>query len=229
MLFLWDPRSPLLPLLAADRIVTGEALGPAWPVLYDQDGVRIYHYPAALPRAFVTSSWRTEPEDSTLVRGMLRLANAGRLGDDALLEGPVSHHVGSDQGSPADVQDVSPNELRVTLPRRTVSAKRRVISGVLVVLDNYHPGWYKTADDDDPEADTRSPSPIRRADLTFRGIPVVGGTRSIRLRYEPATFRIGLFLASLAIAWIAAICAAASGAKATALQGSGIRAASAGG
>jgi hypothetical protein len=105
------------------------------------------------------------------------------------------------------------------------------MSGMLVLLDNYYPGWHATDTAVLPEsnANTGSPLPILRTDLTFRGVPVEEGTREVRLRYEPATFRLGLFLASLAIAWIAAICAAASGAKASDSQGSGTRAAAEGG
>jgi hypothetical protein len=147
---------------------------------------------------------------------MLRLTNAGRLGDAALIEGPASHHVGSARGSTADIEDVSPNELRVTLPPRPMTGKRRIMSGMLVVLDNYYPGWYATEDDDDPDGDTGSPLPIYRADLTFRGVRVEDGIHSIRLRYEPATFRLGLFLASLAVGFLMAIFAAARPEKAVA-------------
>jgi hypothetical protein len=129
-----------------------------------------------------------------MARDLRHLADTHALGTTALVDGPVAIRAAAGRGGPATVQDVSPNEVRVTLGAGAAP-------GMLVLLDNYCPGWHAT------DEATRRPLPIHRADLTFRGIEVGEGSRTIRLRYEPASFRLGLFLALLAIAVIGAICA----------------------
>jgi uncharacterized membrane protein YfhO len=74
---------------------------------------------------------------------------------------------------------------------------------MLVLLDNAYPGWRAT------DAAGRTLA-VQRVDLTFRGVELSGESRTVRLRYEPASFRLGLYLAVLAIGGIVAALAAGS-------------------
>jgi hypothetical protein len=208
MLFVSNLASPLLPLLAADRVVTGHAVsepvpevnpaagGPEglsplsrWPVLVDQSGVQIRRYPTALPRAFVARNWRAVAEER-VVDELNALASARRLGTTALLTGESAAGTAGGRGGAARLRQVGPNQLEVTIGERTAP-------GTLVVLDSYAAGWRAF------DADTGRSLPLYRAHLAFRGVPVAASTRAIRMRYEPASFRVGLYLAMLAVAAMA--------------------------
>jgi hypothetical protein len=66
----------------------------------------------------------------------------------------------------------------------------------LTLTDSYYPGWRASVDG--------KSAPIYRVNYAFRGIPVSAGKHTVELRYEPATFRVGLFLSLLALAALAA-------------------------
>jgi hypothetical protein len=204
MLFVWNVASPLLPLLAADQIVVKTddlrslAAAPAvlerlsrWEVLYAQGGVSVLRYPEALPRAFVAPAWRGVPESGGSEE-LTRLAEEGGLAETALIaEAAVAEGKGTGGGG-AELREEGPNRIQVRLEGQTGP-------GMLVVLDNYAPGWNAR------EEETGRPLPVYRADLTFRGVPVSGETGSVEMRYEPASFRVGLYLAMVAVGFLAGL------------------------
>ena len=67
---------------------------------------------------------------------------------------------------------------------------------MLVLTDSYYPGWkarvYETE------------VPIARANYGFRAVALPPGKHVVTFRYEPATFRVGLFVALTALALLAA-------------------------
>ncbi|MFH1724031.1 MAG: YfhO family protein [Elusimicrobiota bacterium] len=69
--------------------------------------------------------------------------------------------------------------------------------GFLVLLDTYFPGW--------KAAVNGKPARIHRADYAFRAVVLPAGTSSIRFRYRPASFWIGLALALAAALAVAAV------------------------
>ena len=75
---------------------------------------------------------------------------------------------------------------------RIVLAVEGGSGGELILTDSFYPGWRAWVDGE--------PVSIRRADEAFRGVPVPPGTHTVEFRYEPASFRVGLFLSLLALA-----------------------------
>ena len=67
--------------------------------------------------------------------------------------------------------------------------------GLLVLTDSYYPGWRAAVDG--------APAPIHRVNYGFRGIPVPRGDHTVDLRYEPDSYRVGLFVTLLAAAALA--------------------------
>jgi len=65
----------------------------------------------------------------------------------------------------------------------------------VVLTDSYYPGWRAWVDG--------APATIYRVNYGFRGIPVPTGSHTVELRYEPATFRVGMFLSLLTLAALA--------------------------
>jgi len=69
--------------------------------------------------------------------------------------------------------------------------------GILVLLDSYYPGWTAYVDG----RETR----IARANHFYRAVPVPRGKHRVEFRYEPLSFKIGLFISSLTIISVIAI------------------------
>lgn len=63
--------------------------------------------------------------------------------------------------------------------------------GYLVLSDTWYPGWHATVNGE--------PTPILRANVLFRAVPVQAGEQVVELRYEPASFRIGAFVSAASL------------------------------
>ncbi len=73
--------------------------------------------------------------------------------------------------------------------------------GLLILTDSYCPGWHAWIDG--------RPTPIDRFSDAFRSVAVPAGTHIIEMRYEPATFRLGLFISLIALALLVGLAASA--------------------
>jgi uncharacterized membrane protein YfhO len=70
---------------------------------------------------------------------------------------------------------------------------------MLVVSDNWFPGWKATVDGHDAD--------VQRVDYVMRGVRVGPGAHTVDFRYAPASWRIGwivslITLLGLAGAWV---------------------------
>jgi len=63
--------------------------------------------------------------------------------------------------------------------------------GLLVLTDQFYPGWTATIDG--------QPAPIHRADYLFRGVLLPAGSHRVEFLYWPASFRIGATVSALAL------------------------------
>lgn len=207
MLFVSNLTSSLLPLLAADRLVLsshqppagqGAPLPPAatGAVLHDSGGVQVRRYDRALPRAFVAPDWRSTT-DARAGDELQQLAAAGALETTALVHGGGERAGKGGRGGAVGWRPLGPN-------RVTIEIGKGVGPGMLMLLDNHAPGWRAV------DGHNR-PLQVYRADLTFRAVPVTAETQIIEMRYQPATFRLGLYLAMLSVTCLGAAGAAAAG------------------
>jgi uncharacterized membrane protein YfhO len=73
--------------------------------------------------------------------------------------------------------------------------------GWLVLTDSYYPGWRAWIDG--------KPAPIDRFSDALRSVDVPAGQHTIEMRYQPSTFRVGLFISLLALALLAGLAALA--------------------
>lgn len=93
---------------------------------------------------------------------------------------PISPQYG--EGN-AEITSYKPNEVVV----ETKSDQPKL----LLLTDNYYPGWKATVDGEETE--------ILRANYTFRAVPLVAGEHSVRFYYDPMSFKLGVILSSLSL------------------------------
>ena len=86
----------------------------------------------------------------------------------------------------AEIIDYQPNRVVINLEAGCWS--------LLVLTDNFYPGWLATIDGETTK--------IYRTDYSFRGVVVPDGGHEVVFEYRPATFRWGLMIAYLALAGI---------------------------
>jgi hypothetical protein len=91
--------------------------------------------------------------------------------------------------TPLAVSDVSPNRVRVSLSLPGERASLPLPApGRLLLLDAFYPGWRARVDG--------LPRAIEPAGA-FRALSLPAGARQVEMSYQPASFRVGLFLSLL--------------------------------
>jgi hypothetical protein len=150
------------------------------------DGVRlvhggpsalVYEDPAALPRAYLVGGARV------IADGPGTLAALGAPDFDPRLEAVVSERPSLDLPGGAVTGDArivewSPDQIRVS-----VSSDRPAL---LVLADNYYPGWRARIGDDE--------APVLRANHTFRAVAVPAGEHDVVLRFRPTRMLVGFWI-----------------------------------
>jgi len=140
-----------------------------------------YRNPYARPRAWVADSAVFRPTHQEAFAALLKL---GPREDCLIITGPdlPAEDLPVGLAPNAIVRDLSPNSVAVDLPQG---------GGYLFLADSYAPGWRAHAD--------RRELPVRVADVTFRAVAPPRQAKSVVFRYEPASFRVGLFITLLAL------------------------------
>ncbi len=182
------PDSPLMDALAVRYLLTRRPVGGNWKLVRDGE-VPIYENGEVLPRAFVVSDFSIGPDESfadLLAEGAKELREKALLAPDPTLLEIPSRGVHPPQ-APVTFDRDAPDQVIVTAQPEK--------SGLLVLLDSYYPGWRARV--------YQTPVAIHRADYGFRGVEIPAGKQVVTFTYEPATFRIGLFISLIACAVLA--------------------------
>jgi len=147
-----------------------------------------YRNPGAWPRAWIARSAIFEPTHQDAV---VALAQLGPMPDCVLITGPDEPAEALPEGRlpVPEVHDLSPNEVAVRLPAGG--------GGYLFLADSNAPGWRAYAGD--------AELAVRTAYVTFRTVAPPRDARSVIFRYEPASFRVGLFLTLVMLACVCAV------------------------
>ena len=149
-----------------------------WPHLDEVSGVHIFENPHALPRAFVVGRASLATDDAaavnTLTDSGLDYRQAVLVHDPRDLM-PAGGEPDEPTGTAEVVDDTGDNvTVRATLER----------PGYLVLADQYYPGWRV-------EVDGR-PERLLRVDYLLKGVHLEPGEHTVRFRFRPASFRVGL-------------------------------------
>ncbi|MCX6044834.1 MAG: YfhO family protein [Chloroflexi bacterium] len=76
-------------------------------------------------------------------------------------------------------------------PEQVTIQIRTAQSALLVLSDSAYPGWSATLDD--------QPTPIYTTNYLFRGVSVPAGDHTVSFRYQPASWRHGLWISGLSL------------------------------
>lgn len=157
------------------------SIHPSYRLVHSGD-VKIYENLDLLPRAFVVSSAQVVPDPEQAV-ALLQDTGFDPAQQVILSEGsPLS---GGREGSLVEIVAYLPEEIQLEADVQAPC--------YLILTDTHYPGWEAEVDG--------LPTPIIRADLYFRAVPLDAGHHRIVFRFQPASARWGLTI-SLA-AWAA--------------------------
>ena len=175
------PGSPNLRSAAVRYYLTSNL--ETFPGLRNAVDTEVQEDPAAFPYARLHPFAQAVPTRAELFQA---LAQPNRAPNVALMSGPDAP---SFQGPPA----VIPYAMRRPNGNRLLLDGSAAVPGLLVVCEQWDPSWRVWVD-----GQRARPLP---AEGLFTGIPLTAGNHHVELRYEPASFRAGLFgtLAGLAL------------------------------
>jgi hypothetical protein len=192
-----QPRSPFLDALNAKYVLTraGAAAPEFGRLLLEAEGVSLYENDCAAPRAFMVAedagtALDTRPsaaldrladgfQEVTLERGVPSKRNELRARAQpqhagGLCYSPAANRLGAGR---AEITEDRRNRVTVTISSET--------GGVLVLSDNYYPGWTALLDG--------QPVELLRANHTMRAVRVPAGDRVVSFVFAPQSFWISLY------------------------------------
>ena len=152
---------------------------------WEDDQYEVWLNKQALPRAFLVNDYQVIKEDQKIVDFML--VEETELKQTAVLEVEPDFEIqtcGHKGG--AEIIDYQPHRVVIDLEADCWS--------LLVLTDNFYPGWQATIDGETTKT--------YRTNYSFRGVVVPDGEHEVVFEYRPAAFRWGLMIACLALAGI---------------------------
>ncbi|MCJ7666857.1 MAG: YfhO family protein, partial [Anaerolineae bacterium] len=179
--------SPLLDLLNVKYVVTTRHIpNPGYTLVYD-DEVRIYRNDDYLPRAFVVPEAKIIEDEEA--RGQaLRLFDPREY---VIIEEEPPTTGGDLSRSSVGSPKVAITEYAINQVTIEVDMGR---SGWLLLTDSYFPGWRAYDRVGEGEKELK----IYRADGNFRAVFLESGEHTVRFKYSPFSFKLGLYVTFLA-------------------------------
>lgn len=147
--------------------------------------MRIFRTKGVLPFAYFVTDWRWLPSRDDVLK-VLAKDMAWDPHATALLIGSGA------QPSPAQPALVAPKlSLGTPFPELLVADVECASDGVLVVADQYFPGWTATVDGARAE--------IVQSNLLFKGVLLKAGKHHVEFVFDPVPLRIGLYCCALGL------------------------------
>lgn len=158
-----------------------EAAAGQTPVAGGADG-RVLALSGAMPRTWFVGEAVVQPDDAAALQ---TIASPGFV--------PAAQAVVATSPpfppSPGAVDNAA--EVTAYAPEAMTIQLRAPVDGLVVVSENFYPGWQATVDG--------QAVGILRANVTLRGIPVRAGARELKLWYDPLSLKIGAILSGVTL------------------------------
>jgi hypothetical protein len=158
---------------------------PGVRLTYRGRDARLYSVRGAVPRAFVVGGQRVVQSDDEAFAAI----TSPRF--QPLRAAVTERHVPGvgDAGVGGEAHIVSYEPERVRIRARSAGP------GMLVLSDNYYPGWKATVDGKDVH--------VERVDYLLRGVPLRAGEHMVEFRYQPLSWSIGWIMSVAALIGLA--------------------------
>ena len=158
---------------------------------YEGPDARLYRVDGALPRAWVVGTQRVVGSEGDALEAVTspEFDARGVAVTEDRVDGLAQESSGA--AGPAGAADIVHYG-----PERVTIRARSERPGLLVLSDNYYPGWKAKVDGEAVD--------VERVDYLFRGVPVPAGTSTVEFVYEPLSWRVGWIVSLLALIGIAA-------------------------
>lgn len=208
------PRSPFFDLLNVRYVMTraGNDPLPYYDLLMTAEGVSLYENKNALPRAFFANSV-VEASSHASALDLLR-DPAFDARSTVIVEAEAGDSASFDSSSLEPRADTTPGEATIVKDERNrvVIEADNPYDGMLVLSDNYYPGWRASVDG--------SAAEIFRANCAMRAVQVPAGRHVVSFVFMPLTFWGSVYasLASAAVVLVVFAVALALGKRETAVQ-----------
>lgn len=186
---------PVLDLLGVHSVTAPNTTVLGAGTLATNSTFSVFNEEGAFPAAFVVGCWSLADDGAALVR--MQTMSGGDLQSTVLVApGPDTGELGSPPAScapgptpaaAATTQRYDPQDVVVSVPDASPG-------GVLVLTDQWYPGWTATVDG--------RPAPILRADVALRGVAVGPGSHTVEFRYRPRWPLQGLAVVSMTLALV---------------------------
>lgn len=158
-------------------------------LVWQNDAWRIWQYRNALPRAVFATEVVIIPDDQPLIEAMYDPnIDFGRV---VLLEEDPGISTNKSGNGKVAITQYGLNS--VTLETHSDTA------GIVVLSDNYAPGWMATIDGQKAK--------VYRVNYSFRGIPVSSGSHTVVLTYVPFSFVAGAVVSILGVMYLSYVLA----------------------
>ena len=162
--------------------------GPRWKHVADVGPVAIFENNHALRRAWLVSGERIATDAQ-----QLQIIRTGKVSPetkwDPLAEALVDRPTGV--AFPKEKPPPGTTEIISRTPNRVEIATESYTPSLLVLADNFYPGWRA-------EIDSR-PRPIVRVNYNQRGVALSGGRHRVVFSYQPRPLLSGLLVSGLAL------------------------------
>jgi O-antigen/teichoic acid export membrane protein len=182
--------SRLLDLLNVKYVLTTQHIpNSGYKLAYDKE-IKVYENEDYLPRAFVVPRAKVvaDPEQRAEELKHFDPLEYVILEEEPVGIGEKAHEVGA--LSHPSITSYTINEVFINVEMAG--------EGWLVLADNYFPGWKAYVRPLRAGEKEEIQVPIYRADGNFRAVHLPGGAHTIRFKYAPRSFQLGLFVSFIA-------------------------------
>jgi len=182
--------SRLLDLLNVKYVLTTQHIpNPGYGLVYNGE-IKVYENEDYLPRAFVVPRAKV-------------IADAQQRAEELKHFDPLEYVILEEEVQ--GIRDRGQETRVISHPLITGYTINEVFidvetaeEGWLVLADSYFPGWKAYVRPLGAGEGEEIEAPIYRADGNFRAVPLPGGAHTVRFKYAPRSFQLGLFVSFIA-------------------------------